>query len=139
MNFPDELPERLWRFPTLAARESLAARFDLPHDSSDQDWEWTHSRVEQLPEYLTAYTSGELDDDERFVLMEMMIQCAEDEPAAAHKSLVLRLLEENVELHLYSVWYWARTEHIGEDPDFSWDITPAMREILWRHRALWTE
>ena len=49
MNFPDKLPEDLWGFPTGATRESLAARFDLPLHDSDQDWEWTNSRLEQLP------------------------------------------------------------------------------------------
>ena len=134
MNFPDELPEHLWRYPTGAARESLAARFGLPLDDSDQDWEWTNSRPEQLPDCLAAYQSGELDDDERFTLMEMMIQCAEDEPEKVHLAEVLKSLETQVKLHLASVWYWAC---IGSEQEDSWDIAPGMRAILWRHRALW--
>ena len=134
MNFPDELPENLWRFPTGAARESLAARFELPLDDSDQDWEWTNSHPKQLPDYLAAYQSGELNDDERFTLMEMMIQCAEDEHGKVHLKAVIGLLETNVQLHLYSIYYWAC---IGSDLEDSWEIAPAMREILWRHRKPW--
>lgn len=135
MNFPDELPRHLWRFSM--AQKALAARFDLPYDESDQDWEWTHSRFEQVPAYLAAYTSGELDDDERFTLMEMMIDCLNGQTEAPEYEPMLRLLNENIKLHLSTVWYWSVTEHIGEDPDFSWEISPAMREILWRHRPLW--
>ena len=134
MNFPDDLPEHLWRFPTGAARELLAARFELLLDDSDQDWEWTNSRLEQLPDYLAAYQSGELNDDERFTLMEMMIQCAEDEPAKTHLKPVLQLLDANTRLHLYSIWYWAC---VGSELSDSWKIAPEMRAILWRHRDLW--
>ena len=73
MNFPDELPRHLWRFPTRAAILALAKRFDLPYGEGDQDWEYTAPRDDQMPEYLATYTSGDLNDDERFVLMEMMI------------------------------------------------------------------
>ncbi len=137
MSFPAELPRHLWRFPTRAAILSLAARFDLPYGEGDQDWEYTHSRFEQVPAYLAAYTSGELDDDERFVLMEMIIDRLNGHPEEPEYAPMLRLVEENIELHLATIWYWASTDYIGEDPEFSWEVAPAMREILWRHRELW--
>ncbi len=134
MNFPGKLPRRLWRFPTWAARESLAARFALPLDEGDQDWEWTHSRPEQLDEYLAAYQGGELSDDERFTLTEMMVQCVENEADESQRAEVLRLIEANIELHLQTVWYWACLDADLED---SWEIAPTMRAIWEQHRALW--
>ena len=108
MNFPDELPQHLWRYPTNAAQDALAARFDLPNEDWMQDWEYVAPRAEQLDEYLAAYQSGKLDGDERFTLMEMMLECLRgDEEApqrpAVLRLAVLRLIEENIQLHLQTI------------------------------------
>ncbi|MFK8012686.1 MAG: hypothetical protein AB8B80_11630 [Marinicellaceae bacterium] len=34
------VPEHLWRFWTKDSMESLAKKFQLPYDTSDQDWPW---------------------------------------------------------------------------------------------------
>ena len=137
MSFPDELARRLWRFPTGAAQEALARRFDLPNEDWMQDWEYIVPLVEQLDTYLAAYTSGELNDDERFTLMEMMIQCVEDGASPAQRASVLRIAEENVALHLQTVWYWACLDYLDDEEAEPFDVAPAMRAILERHRAWW--
>lgn len=86
-----------------------------------------------MPEYLAAYESGYLSEDQEFLLMQM-IQCIEDEPEKTHLNSVLRLLEENIEIHLSTAWYWSC---IGSEMDEAWDIAPAMRDILLSNRALW--
>jgi hypothetical protein len=76
------VPEHLWRFPTEQAIASLAARFDLPNESYMQDWEWEVADPERIDEYITVYNSGELNDDERFTLMETIVQLTSQEPRA---------------------------------------------------------
>ena len=106
-----------------------------------QDWEYEVACPDDLNDYFAAYTSGELSDDERFTLMEMVVDCVESgmdfEPDSPHLHKALALIEANIDLHLATVWYWASTDFVGQDPEFSWQIAPAMREILWRHRDLW--
>ena len=72
------VPEHLWRHPTAEAIESLARRFDLPNGPGFQDWEWIFADPARIDEFVNAYESGELNDDEKFTLMEMIIQSFED-------------------------------------------------------------
>jgi hypothetical protein len=46
----------------------------------------------------------------------------------------LRLLEQNIELHAYSVWYWSDLEN--ELGDEIWHVTPFLRKIVdrFKHR-----
>jgi hypothetical protein len=43
-----------------------------------QDWEWEVADSERINEFPSAYESGELSDDERFTLMETILQSFED-------------------------------------------------------------
>jgi hypothetical protein len=132
------VPEHLWRFPTEQAIASLAARFDLPNESYMQDWEWEVAEPERIDEYITVYNSGELNDDERFTLMEMIVQAFEDIGDSLNNDSrwvdILRLLEQNIELHAYSVWYWSDLEN--ELGDEIWHVTPFLRKIVdrFKHR-----
>jgi hypothetical protein len=105
------VPEHLWRFPTRAAIDALARRFGLPNTPGMQDWEWEVADPDRIAEFLAAYESGELSDDERFTLMETLLQSFEDlpEPTASDPrwQRTLQLLAQNVQLHRYSLWYWS--------------------------------
>lgn len=43
-----------------------------------QDWEWEVADPARIDEYLNAYHVGEFTDDERFTLMETLIQAFDD-------------------------------------------------------------
>lgn len=139
MKFPDELLRRLWRFPTKAAQAALANRFNLPNEDWMQDWEYTVPRREQLDDYLAAYTSGYLTDDQQFLLMEMILECLRGDVDAPQRPLALRLIEENIELHLHTAWYWACLDSLKDKEVEPFDVAPAMRAILQRHSWLWEE
>jgi hypothetical protein len=130
------VPEHLWRFPTRAAIEALGVRFDLPHDRSMSDWEWEVADPERIDEFIAAYQSGELDDDERFTLMEMILQSfddlGDDVADDPRWNLVLSLLDANFRLHAHSIWYWARPE--SKHPEEQFAITPTVWGILDKHR-----
>jgi hypothetical protein len=130
-----EVPEHLWRFPTRAAIDSLAKRFGLPNDPGMQDWEIEVADSSRIDEFMQVYEDGNLSDDERFTLMTTIIQSFEetkgDLRADSRWTHVLTLLERDISLHIFSVWYWADSE-IGSD---SWRVSPFMWKLLERHRS----
>jgi len=140
LSFPEELPEHLWRHPTRAAIDALATRFGLPNGPNMQDWEWEVADSKRLDDFIGAYESGELNDDERFTLMETIIQSFE-ELGPLHEydprwQRILEILDQNIELHICTVWYWSRLD--GETPDEQFLVTPSIRRVLANHRA-WLE
>ena len=130
------VPEHLWRFPTREAIDRLAQRFGLPNTSDMQDWEWEVADETRISEFLTAYVMGGLSHDERFVLLEILLQSFEQstrdlEGDGLWKRL-LSLIDRNIELHIYSVWYWS---YVGYDNPEDWyRVTPFLRAILSKHR-----
>jgi hypothetical protein len=131
------VPEHLWRFPTAAAIDSLARRFGLPNDPSMQDWPWEVADAERLDEFLAAYEGGGLSEDERFTLMEIILQSFEDLAAStgfdARWDRALEAIDRNIDLHANSVWYWSALEN--ENPAELWLVTPFLRRILEKHRG----
>lgn len=129
------VPEHLWRFPTATAIESLARRFDLPNTKQMQDWEWEVADPKRIGDFKKAYSSGALNDDERFTLMETIIQSFEDLDESLEENVewaeTLKIIEENLDLHIYSVWYWSDLEN-DNDGD-GWVVTPFLRTILHKH------
>jgi hypothetical protein len=97
-----------------------------------QDWEWEVADPDRIDEFLRAYRSGDLNDDERFTLMEMIIQSFEDAPDAPETDSrwgeVLELLAKRIDLHISTVGYWAATDVEGLDE--AWLVTPSMRRVL---------
>jgi len=131
------VPEHLWRFPTRKAIDSLAVRFGFPNTPQMQDWEWEVADPTRIGEFLSVYMSGELDDDERFTIMETLLQSFEesrfDLSSDPRWKTVLSELERHIDLHAYSVWYWSCLEDNEAEDWFR--VTPHLREILNRHRT----
>ena len=100
-----------------------------------QDWQWQVADPMRIPEFLTAYAIGGLSDDERFVLLEVLLQSFEESPRDLERDglwrRLLGLIDRNIELHIHSVWYWSLVDE--KDPANCWKVTPFLREILFRH------
>lgn len=135
-----ELPEVLWRFPTREAIDKLAHRFNLPNEPNMQDWEWEVADPQRINEFLAAYISEELTDNEKFTLMEIILQSFEDlnEPLESDSrwDKVLTILDQNIALHLNSVYYWSALD--TKDQEEQWRVTPFLRLIIEKHRAEFT-
>jgi hypothetical protein len=131
------VPEQLWRYVTRKAIDTLAARFALPNTPHMQDWEWEVADAARIDEFLSAYLSGELDDDERFALMEILLQSFSELEADLASDprwqSLLAQLELNIDLHAHSVWYWSQSNETDASAWFR--ITPFLREILARHQT----
>jgi hypothetical protein len=117
--------------PSTSAREALAARFGLEYSDRMQDWEWEVADVDRFGEFLDAYCSATLPDEQRASLMEMLIQCVEemDEPSkfASSWSAIEPLLITRAGLHRPSIAYWAKLGEI--DPVAKFRVSPAMRRV----------
>lgn len=117
----------LW---TKAAQDSLAKRFGLPNHGLMQDWEWEVADVERFDEFLSAYTSS-LPVDQRFSLMEILVQCTEDcrsEPKRLDLwSKIKPVLEQNLDIHTETILYWSRLDAEHEDEMFG--VSPLMRRL----------
>ncbi|WP_146151785.1 hypothetical protein [Ahniella affigens] len=115
---------------TQAARQALAARFDLPCSVAMQDWEWEVADPDRFEEFLKAYTP-ELPVDQRLALMEILVQCVEDSDSEAKLATcwqrIKPLLEKNFNLHAETIQYWACLE--AGQLDEMWRISILMRQV----------
>lgn len=133
-----DLPDRFQRYPTRAAIDTLAARFGLPNTPDMQDWEHQVADPARIGEFWTAYESGELDDDEKFTLMETVLESFEtlaaDTPPAKDPRWheVLSTLDRSINLHIATVWYWSCWEE--KDQENLFHISPDIRRILAKHQ-----
>ena len=134
------VPDHLVRHPTAAAIASLAERFGLPNAPGMQDWEWEVADSERVDEFVQVYEHEALTDDERFVLMETILQSFEDLKADLSTDKrwlrALGLLEGNIDIHVSSVWYWSCLDN--EDLDMCWTITPWMRALHSKYERAYT-
>ena len=133
----DELPAQFVRYPSRAGRLALAARLGLTIDPHSQDWEWTVATPGQFPAWFSAYQTAPLSDDERFSLMEMLVQCVEElSPSEGSRDLVEQLpewqavaglLRERMQLHASTIYYWSVLGH--DEPDEQFRISVSMRRL----------
>ncbi|MCB2380458.1 hypothetical protein LGH70_22890 [Hymenobacter sp. BT635] len=131
-----DLPPQRWE--TTAALQQVASKLGLPYNENDeamQDWSWEVASPDRLPDYLQLYTSSS--DDERVVLMEIMLQATTDqeEPAAFERAWhhVKELLDQNPTLHAWSVYYWC---YWGARVEDCFEVTPYLRTWWAAHFAL---
>ena len=125
-----EIPEHLWRFPTAEAIASLVSRFQFATHQHMQDPEVELSDPERIDEFLAAYEAGDLTDDERFLLMEILLNSFElsDRPFLSQTQWprTLALLDRNIAMHMFSVLAFS-------DPEDDWLIGPDMRVLVAKH------
>jgi hypothetical protein len=139
-----EVPSHIVRYPTKEAIERLAARFGFPNGPNMRDWEWEVADHTRIDEFQAAYETGGLSEDEKFTLMETILESFEDMArGGADLSLDARwartfaALERNISLHAHSVWYWSCLE--AEGPEEMFHVSPFIRQLLAAHQELFAE
>lgn len=127
-----DIPQNLWRFSTADAIVSLASRFHFAVDPHMQDPEVEFSDPKMIDEFLAAYESGDLTEDEQFLLMEILLNSFEfaDVPLDSQPqwSQTLDVLDRNIQVHIFSVLAFS-------DPEGDWKIGHDLRAIASKHRA----
>jgi len=128
-----ESADRMLRFQTQPAIAAVAARFSLPYAPEMQDWAWEVADPGRLDEFLQAYDHATLPDDERFVLMEIILQSCEDLDAPLSDEprwrRVLALLARRFTLHASSVRYWSGGSGPGQD---RWRVSSDLLQLIER-------
>lgn len=128
-----DVPEHLWRYPAQTAIESLASRFGFVLHPRMQDPEVAWADAERIDEFLAAYESDELNEDECFTLMAITLNSFEfaDRPLALLPQWprTLALLERDIATHIHSVLYFANPRSTEED----WVIGRDLWRIAARH------
>jgi hypothetical protein len=118
--------------PSSTARKALAARFALPYSDEMQDWEWEVADPARFSEFLSAYTSGELDKDQAVSLMEIMVQSTEgaevDERLESFWTALEPLLRAGRVLHAETIEYWAQP--LEDSPESEFKLSGKMRVLL---------
>ena len=139
-----DMPRRLWRFPTGEAIDKLAARFGLRNDPGMEEWEHEVSDHTRIDEFLVAYETAGMSDDEKFTLMQTIIDSFDslahrggDLSSDSRWQRTLKFLNENIRLHAYAVWYWSCPDAVNDDELFY--VSPFIRQILAAHREYFAE
>lgn len=123
--------EPKFRCSTNEAILRIAKQLDLEYNSGMQDWEWEVANPKHIEKYITHYKTL-TDDNEKFTLMEIIIQALtdqDDEKLEKYWKEVKEFLKANFEIHEYSIYYWSCFEN--DDLEDCWQITPHMRS-LWK-------
>lgn len=132
------LPEEymaLQRWPSAAIRQILARSLGLPVGPEPADWERVDADPANLTRLLAALEENEeLDDDERFNLMEMTLEALERLPSAALEKTdewrrVRNLLRASSSLHATTIWSWACLEDEADGDVEEFRLSPAMAEV----------
>ena len=123
----------IFRCGTREAIAKLAEKLNLPNDFTMQDWSYTAGNPNDIEKYISHYDLT-TDEDEKFVLMELIIQAIEDQEVQAlftkYWNLIKPVLEKDFDIHKYTIHYWSCFD--SENMEDCWKVTPLMRQ-------LWTE
>jgi len=121
-----------FRYSTIEAILKIAKELQLEYNSGMQDWEWEIANPKHIEKYIKYYKNL-ADEDEKFTLMEIIIQALtdqeEEEKLKKHWIEVEKILKVNFEVHEYSIYYWSCFEN--DKIEDCWQITPYMRS-LWK-------
>lgn len=124
------MPEPQPRYETEKAMKELARDLDLPFDSYMQNWPYEVASATDIDRYIEHYRLA-MDEDKKFVLMELIIQATEDQETDAdflrYWNTISVFLKEDFTVHASTVFYWAGFH--GEWQDDAWTITPYMRQL----------
>ena len=98
-----------FRCGTKKAIDELAEELNLPNSLTMQDWSYEVSNPNDLGKYISHY-SLTIDEDKKFVLMEMILQGIVNQPTEEqllfYWKRVYPFLTENFKIHEFTINYW---------------------------------
>lgn len=128
------------RYPTGAAIRRLTADLGLPEVG--QDWELEAADSRRVAEFLDYYETQQLNDDERFALMSLIIASFDQRISASPDDVLQKRIVDHLTVRFdllnYLVQYWALPDEDSEDEGFP--FTPIARQIMQSEcgdRACW--
>lgn len=118
------------RYPTAAAIDRLSA--DLSLAAGGQDWDIEAADSRRVIEFLDYYDTRQLNDDERFTLMSLIIASFDERlhagPDDVLQARIVARLTSKFGVLNYLVQYWALPDEDAVDNAFR--FTPIARQIM---------
>jgi hypothetical protein len=116
----------------VGAPATLDAMFGFDADPYSQDWELERADASRLTEFLAAYDTPALTDDDRFALMALCIASAHDAFDGGtltddQWSRVCSILIADCELHAFTIHDWCCPDATCDDEMHT--LTPKMRDV----------
>lgn len=119
------------RYGTKKAIDELIAQYGYPYKEWMQDWPIEIADFNEIENYFRHYDK-QVDEDKKFILMEMLIQALTDIENEGDFNKYWNLLKTRIikdfKIHEYTIFYWCCFE---EKLSLCWKVTPNMRE-LWK-------
>ncbi len=123
--------EPKFRCGTAKAIEELSIKFNYPNHVGMQDWAYEVAKSEDIEKYFSHYKEV-IDEDKKFVLMEMLIQAIDDIQNQKifdnHWRHLKSIIIEDFYIHEYTIYYWCCWDCKLSD---CWEITSHIRK-LWK-------
>jgi hypothetical protein len=97
----------------------------------EQDWDLIMANSEWVGQLLDYYENENLNDDEKNILMQLIIasydeKLNEGKNDLAEETKLTAFLEKDIEIHKDIFEYWARLHEIESE---GWAVTPMLRKI----------
>ena len=122
------------RHPTAAACAALTKQLGFTDQDHIQDWERFFCDPNRIDEFLDLYQTGALDDDEKFLLMDLILASFADADIEVSSSpewaRCLHLLRTDRMLHAWTIWFWASIDEETGIPDNDFTISPLLQDLL---------
>lgn len=121
------------RYPTAAAIEQLSLDLGLPNVG--QDWEIEAADSHRVKEFLDYYDTQQLNDDERFTLMALIIASFDERLRTGQDDLlqdrIVARLTAKFDVLNYLVQHWAMPDETDENlAGNSFIFTPIARQVM---------
>jgi len=113
------------------AEKKLSESLGLTWDKSIQDWDLVNSNPERIDDFLKAYQELDDDDDEKFILMQLIVASFDDFQSDKKFDFELwhecrTILEKEHFIHIHTISYWS----MKEDQSDHFFISPFMDVIF---------
>ncbi|MED1919058.1 hypothetical protein [Brevibacillus sp. DP1.3A] len=122
------------KYVTRSAIEGLVKKIKLPAPKEfSQDWEYEVSDSSRVADFLFAYENFNLDIEEKFALMIVIISSYEDamieeKDEESWGSSIRNHLLKDIRIHKNTIDYWAMLDE--DDMENCFFVTPFIREIV---------
>jgi len=128
-----ELKPAYTRYATAETERSLSERISLPWFEGMQDWDLIAADSGRVSEFLKIYQNGDLNDDERFALMQLIVASLDDSIDESNDFeqndswiKCKTILTNEFWLHISTIHYWSLLE---KDVNEGFPITRHIRPI----------
>ncbi len=120
------------RYSNSASEKKLSERLGIHWSNDMQDWDLIISDYSRISDFLKLYLTELKDDNDKFVLMQLIISSFDDGISNANSQELKNwntcktILTNECYIHYSTIKYWSLLDN---EIDNTFSITPFMREV----------